>query len=407
MVLSRYQQRLAGLLAITSLWISTAGATWDGEPSLDDIDFNLEGFIDINSYQFRPSEEIRWYGVENGLRIAAGSLETNLLYLATDLRLKQAITPYLNARLTLSEEEFYEPREFPRPQLELEVKPSTWPLSLSLIGTPAYAKREADLGLAATIGERPWNFFRVAWLNSDHYFNDKNELDDSFYRQEPRQLTLEAAYQWADRYQLRFFWRDEAPLEFVLDDQIAVFAYESQEYRLSFDTRTDSGQHFGIILRGFETDQAFDETAAPRSQELRYASVDGYWFRQVRQRDEWTLGLRYDDFRNQERTPSDPAGSFDFTFSTLQFYTTYHHPYSDTQAWQLGLSLGYASQQREQLDSSIPDEDEDRIEAKLRTAWELFSIDQRSALTLAVSFNLDEVTNDPFDGGSVRLRTEF
>jgi hypothetical protein len=85
----------------------SAGATWDGDPALDDIDFNLESFVDINSYQFRPSEEIDWYDVENGWRLVAGSLETNYLYLSTDLRLKKAVTPNLTARLWLADEEFY------------------------------------------------------------------------------------------------------------------------------------------------------------------------------------------------------------------------------------------------------------------------------------------------------------
>lgn len=394
---------LLTLIALTEY----AWATWDGEPSLDNIEFNLESFIDINSYQFRRSEEIKWYDVENGLRIAAGSLETNLLYLSTDLRLKQEITPNVNVRLRLEDEEFYESREFPRPLLELEFYPTSLPASLSLIGTPAYAKREADLGLAVTIGKRPWNFFRVAWLNADHYFNEKNDLDKSYYKREPSQFTLETAYQWADRYKLRILWQENNPLEFVLDDQVAVFAYENQNYRVTFDYRTDSNQYFGITLHGIETSQRFDDGISPRSQDIRYFSIDGYWFRQLDHTDEWTLGIRYDDFLNEERTPSDMTTSFDFSFTTIQAYSTYYHPYSTNYAWELGLHIGYARQDQKHLDTSTASTQEDRIEAKLRTAWELFSTDQSSAITFAMSFNLDELKNDPFDGGSVRLRTRF
>lgn len=400
--------RPAGIaLSLTVALLESAWATWDGEPSLDNIEFNLESFVDINSYQFRRSEEIKWYDIENGLRIAAGSLETNLLYLSTDLRLKQEITPQVSVRLTLADEEFYEPREFPRPLLELELTPSSLPLSLSLIGTPAYAKRDADLGLAATVGKRPWNYFRVAWLNSDNYFNEKNDLDESYYREEPSQLTLEMAYQWAERYKLRILWQDNNPLEFVLDDQISVFAYENHNYQFTFDYRASATQNFGIAVHGFETNQSLNDGADPRSQDIRYYSIDGYWFLQLEKGDEWTLGIKYDDFSNEERTPADNMGSFDFSYTTLQVYSTYYLPYSSNQALEMGLHLGQASQEYDYLEQSDASTQEDRIEAKLRTAWELFSTDKRNALSFSVSFNLDEITSDPFDGGSVRLRTQF
>lgn len=388
-------------------WSGQILASWDGEPSLDEIEFNLESFIDINSYQFRPSEEIHWYGVENGLRVAAGSLETNRLYLMTDLRLKQVIVPSLTARMWLADEELYEPREFPRPLFELELKPTSLPVSLSLIGTPAYAKREADLGLAATLGSRPWNFFRIAWLSSDHYFNDKNDLDDAYYRKEPGQLTLEAAYQWADRYKFRLFVQDNSRLEYVLDEQLAVFAYENRNYRLSFDYRSNAKDNYGIILRGLETKQGLDEGMPAHSQDVAYFSVDAYWFRQLDNRDEWTLGLRFDDFTNQERSPEDPTTAFDFKYRVIQLYTSYYRIFRENQAFELGLYLGHASQEQDYLDTTIPAEEEDRIEAKLRPAWELFSTDRSSALSIAVSLNLDEIGSDTFDGGSVRLRTEF
>ncbi len=402
-----FWRRAGAVLALAAALTEGSWASWDGEPSLQAIDLNLESFIDINSYQFRRSEEIKWYDVENGLRIAAGSLETNLLYLSTDLRLKQEITPNVNVRLNLADEEFYESRDFPRPLLELEVTPTPLPLSLSLIGTPAYAKREADLGVAASIGQRPWNFFRVAWLSSDHYFNEKNELDESYYQREPSQLTLEAAFKWADRFKLRLLWQDNNPLEFVLDDQTAIFAYENRNYQMTFDYHADSDQHFGIALRGFETTQSLDDGASPRSQNIRYFSIDSYWFKQLEQKDEWTVGLKYDSFLNQERTPSESTTSFDYSHFTTQLYSSYYHPYSANQAWELGLFIGQASQEYDYLDGSLADSNDDRIEAKLRAAWELFSTDQSSALTFALSLNLDEIQSDPFDGGAVQFRTQF
>ena len=395
------------LVSLVMLRSMSLSANWDGDPSLEAIEFNLEGFIDINSYQFRPSEEIHWYGVENGLRVAAGSLETNRLYLMTDVRLKQSITPNLTVRMELADEELYEPREFPRPLFELELQPGNLPLSVSLIGTPAYAKREADLGLAATFGKRPWNFIRVAWLSPDHYFNDKNDLDDSYYRQEPDQLTLEAAYQWADRYRFRLLLQDNSRLEYVFDEQTSLFNYANRNLRLSFDYRSDSNDNYGIILRGLQTQQGLDEASSSHSQDVAYSSVDSYWFRQLEHRDEWTLGLRVDAFSNEERNTEDASGSFDFNYRVIQVYTSYYRRFRENQALELGLYLGHASQEKDYLDATIPTKEESRIEAKLRPAWELISADGKNALSIALSLNLDEIISDPFDGGSVRLRSEF
>ena len=115
---------VAAVVLTVSLRAGAVSMTWDGATSLHTIDFKPENFLDINSYQFRPSEEIRWYDVENGWRVTGGSLETNHSYLLTDLRLKRAIMPNFNARLRWNDEEFYAPREPERPLLELELQPA-------------------------------------------------------------------------------------------------------------------------------------------------------------------------------------------------------------------------------------------------------------------------------------------
>jgi len=374
---------------------------------MDDIVFSFESFVDINAYQFRPSEENKWYGVENGFRATGGSLDHNLLYVSTDLRLKQAITPNVNFRLWWSEEEFYESREQQRPLLEVEVRPEGWPASLSVIGTPEYAKREADIGLAATLGQRPWNYLRVAWLSPDNFYNEKNVRDSSYYRTKPSQWTVAAAYNWTDRYKLRFGWQDNKPLQFVLDDQVSVFAYENQSYHASFDYSTGPEQNYGIAVRGFDTNQSLGDTLSYREQDIRYLCVEGYWFTQVDYVDEWTVGLRYDDFRNHERNPADLTTSFDFLYKTYQAYSVYHHPYKPQQAWELGLYVGNATKGKDYVAASLGDTIRDKLEAKLTTGWELFSVNRESTLTMTMSWNLDELETDPVDGGMMRLSSRF
>jgi hypothetical protein len=395
------------VLLLACVPVERAWPSWDGEPSLEDIVFSFESFVDINAYQFRPSEEIKWYEVENGFRAIGGSLDHNLLYVSSDLRLKQDITSNVNFRLWWSEEELYESRELQRPVLEIEVRPDGWPGSLSLIGSPEYAKREADIGLAATLGHRPWNYLRVSGLSPDLYYNEKNVQDGSHYRRESNQWTVEAAYKFAECYKLRFWWQDNQPLEFVLDDQVSVFTYENRSYRATFDYHRDAKQNYGISVRGFDTSQSLDDGLSPRSQDIRYISVEGYWFTEMDSVNEWTVGVRYDDFRNDERTQADLATSFDFLYKTLQVYTVYHHLYGPQQAWELGLYVGHATKGDDFVDAAIDDTIRDKLEAKLATSWELFSVDRASALNLTMSWNLDELETDPVDGGMMRFSSRF
>lgn len=402
----RFGIAVAALLTVAA----QAGAvpmTWDGSTSLHDIDFRPENFLDINSYQFRPSQDIRWYGVENGWRVAGGSLESNRAYLFTDIRLKRPITPDFTARLSWSDEEFYAPRDPERPLLELELQPTARPVSISLLGAPAYAKSAAELGLAASLGMRPWDYVRVAWLRPDYFYNGKNDFDSSYYRRAPSQVAVEAAYKWGERYKLRLVWRDNKPLEFVLDNQVTVFAYRNRNYQGSFDYRRDASQTFGIAVRGFDTEQSRDDAGTLRAQDIRYRSVNAYWIRAMGRGKEWTIGIRYDDFRNRERTPSVPAAEFDFLFKTAQVYGDYYSPFAAHQAWELGLYLGDVTKQRDYPDASVNGSRQGSFEAMLRTGWDIFSIDHATALTLAVSWNLDDLIQDSFDGGSVRFRSEF
>jgi hypothetical protein len=65
------------------------------------------------------------------------------------------------------------------------------------------------------------------------------------------------------------------------------------------------------------------------------------------------------------------------------------------------------SEQTLYLDPSVPSQRDKSLQAKLFTGWEIASMDKSSALTLGVSWNLDDLIADVFDGGSARFRTEF
>jgi len=345
--------------------------------------------------------------VENGWRVAGGSVESNRAYLYSDIRLKRLITPRFNARLNWYVEEFYVPRDPERPLLELELQPTKWPVWVSLLGAPAYAKGEAELGAALSLGLRPWNYFRIAWLKPDYYYNHKNEFNDSYYLQAPNQISVETAYRLGQHYKLRLIWYDNKPQEFVLDNQFSVFAYANSNYQGSLDYQEDPSRILGVTVRGFSTQQSRDDIVTKRTQDIRYFSVNAYWIRTLENNRERTIGLRFDDFRNMERTPYDSSTEFDFLFKTTQIYAEFYQPFTPHQAWELGVYLGDATKQRNYLNASLPDSRLNSIEAMLRTGWDIFSIDNATALTLALSWNLDDLIHNSFDGGSARFRTEF
>ena len=163
----------------------------------------------------------------------------------------------------------------------------------------------------------------------------------------------------------------------------------------------------GVAVRGFDTRQSRDDAGTGRVQNIRYYSVNTYWIRAMDRDKQWTVGVRVDDFRNRERTASDPAAEFDFLFKTMQVYSDYYRPVTSQQALELGVYLGDVIKRRDYRDTVTADWRQHLFEAILRTGWDIFSIDHSTALALGVSWNLDDLIHDSFDGGSVRFRAEF
>jgi hypothetical protein len=384
-----------------------AGATgWDGDPTLYEIGLSAETFLDIQAYAFRPAETLRWHEVENGWRITGGSLNTDHAYLHSELRLKAAVTPMLNARLWFEEEDFYEPRQSGRPLLELEVTAPQLPISVSALGAPAYDKRQADLGVGVTVGARPWNYLRLTWLDADSYYNTKNSYDESYYRKKPGQGTVEGAYRVNDAYKLRFKLSHDRPQEFVMADSGGVFSYENSFYEVLVDYSVSPQRNVGATVGGFRTRQGLAGSDTDESQDIRYGSANAYLIQRLSHANELTLGLRYDDFRDSERG-RDAASRFDYTLRSAQVYAELFRRFAPHQGWELGLYVGTSRETVQHRAEDIPAQRDGSFQAKAKLAWELLSANSDTALQVAGSVNLDEIARDPFDGASLRLRTEF
>ena len=96
-----------------------------------------------------------------------------------------------------------------------------------------------------------------------------------------------------------------------------------------------------------------------------------------------------------------PGQQFDFTFSALQIYSAYYHNYSPNSAWDLVLYIGDVKLRRDYLQVGHCDWQYDSIEAKLRTSWEYPSLEGKGTIIIHFGFNLDNLRDDPWDGGGI------
>ena len=119
------------------------------------------------------------------------------------------------------------------------------------------------------------------------------------------------------------------------------------------------------------------------------------------------MGIRYDDFKEQFNDQLDQVNDYEFKFQTTQIYSAVYHDFTVHQAWDLGLYAGWSERNKLFTGAAIPDDLNEGIEAKLRTSWEYHSADKASRLLLSISFNLDDLIDDPSDGGGIYFQSQF
>lgn len=380
---------------------------FDNDFEINDINLNEENFLDIKAHRFRKSLEYQWFDNTSAWRITGASLDGDLLFLQTELKLQHALSEYINVRLELEQEVFYADKEFPPPTVEVEFYPWAGDLGFSLLGAPAYEKREADLGIALIWGRRPWNYTRFEYLDVDSLYNEKNASDNTFYTKEPETMKLEGAYQFGGNYKLRFTISRDKPLELVDPDNNAVFTHEASDYFLLFDYQPVPDSVIGITLNGFSLDKSSSQTDENQKQATDYISADIYWVKGIGKKYELRLGTQYDRITNDIRDYITAGNDLDYFMKTLQLYTTAYHRFSEHMAWDLGLHAGQVEEKQNFLQDNSRDTLNDGIEAKFRMGFEYSSSDGRSSLQFNLSLNVDDLFNDPGDGGGISFQSVF
>jgi len=341
---------------------------FDNDAEISQIDLSQENFLDIKAHRFRKSLEYQWFDNTTAWRITGASLNSDLTFLQTQLKLQHALSEYVNVRLEVEQEVFYADKEFPLPTVEVEYYPWAGDLGFSLLGTPTYEKSNVDLGLAVIWGRRNWNYTRFEYVEVDSLYNQKNVSDNSFYSEESKALKLEGAYQFGAGYKLRFSISRDTPLELIDPDNNAIFNHQASDYFLLFDYE---------LLKGMG-----------KQYELR-------------------VGSQYDYITNDTRDLVTSSNNLDYSMATLQVYTTAYHPFNEHMAWDLGLYIGQVEEQQNFLQDSSKDSLNDSVEAKFRMGFEYSSTDGRSSIQFNLSLNLDDLIDHPTDGGGISFQSVF
>ena len=76
-------------------------------------------------------------------------------------------------------------------------------------------------------------------------------------------------------------------------------------------------------------------------------------------------------------------------------------------AWDLGLYVGQVEEKQDYLQDPDRNTLNDSLEAKLRMGFEYASSDGRNSLQFNISLNLDDIVNDPGDGGGISFQSVF
>lgn len=386
--------------------ISSALAMND-EYEISDINLNEENFLDIKAHRFRKSLEYQWYDNLSAWRITGASLDGDLAFVQNELKLQSELSQYVNVRLEIAQQVFYADEEFPLPTAEVEIYPWAGDLGFSLLGTPAYEKRDMDLGGAVIWGRRPWNYTRFEYLNVDALYNEKNAFDNSFYNKQPKVMTLNGNYQLAEYYKLRFSVSRDSPVELVDPDNNGVFKKKGSDYFLLFDYQPVPDSVIGITVNAFTLDKTSVQTGQDKQQAMDYISVDVYWVQGMKQLYELRLGSQYDHITNDIRDFISSNNDLDYFMKTLQVYATVYHRFNENMAWDFGLYVGQVEERQNYLNDSSRNTLNDSVEAKFRMGFEYSSADGRSSLQMNLSLNADDPVNDPGDGGGISFQSVF
>lgn len=391
-------------LLTISLFLGIAGfqpaKAFDGEFSLTPPRLLMENFLDIKAYELQAVEQRNWKPFYNGFRMTGGSLDKERAYLETEFHLTESLSQRLSASIHFEDSNFHYPKPTPLPLAELAWGHKNW--QIAFLGTPVYDKRQADLGWAFILGEYGKNFIRASVLSVDHYYNHKNDYDNSRY--------LDHALEWRLIAHL-----DRKPVRINLDLQRTppfTFQFDAgdlfhyRDWFLSLNGEYQWQDRFvGVRLRGDKNIKDIQDGVLQDQYQQRFVQGDVY-IDNLRWKD-WpvTLGLRYDRFVYTYDRQIALPNQQNFYLKTAQLYGIIKM--GNLQAYHADLGL-YLGRIRSRIDDDVDTSKQRNLvdwQAKLRTGMAVKG--PSGKLTLNISFNLDRIVEDPLDGGGISYQRFF
>lgn len=392
------------LIFILILLTSNNALAYDHDLSINRPNFNTESFLDVNKAEFNEDLNDQWYLSENGWRISSHSLTSDLTYLNTEIKLHQPLSDYAGMRLHYQQEFLYTDRDINALDLEFDVTPfPRYPVSFSILGNFNYEKSGSDQGAAITYGKRTANFIHYSEMKIDKYYNAKVD-DNSEVLNHQYIRTIETAYHWSPSLQVRLIYKDFSPADLLYNDQVTHFEHQGYEYDGFIKYKFNHNNSFKIRLKGLEIEKSISGTTN-EGQQIIYDSVDLKWLARQQQDYRYSFGVRDDVFSNDIYSLSTMNSVLDYPFRTKQVYSTVNHAYSTQKEWHIGLYIGITEEPNE---FNHPTVDNSRVrESKLDFAWAYHSVNKKSSVYIHVSFNLDNFSEDPGDGGGITYQSTF
>lgn len=394
------------ILALT-LSASNQVSAFDDDVAINEIDLRATHYLDIQSAQFRPTDLLRWYSSETGWQITGASLSSKLLYIDSDLKLYYPLIDKIAIGLRIENSVSYADKPPPHPSIEFRLKPLVRPIYFSLYGTPSYQKNESDLGLGLAYGDKPDQRFRISIIKHDYYFNQKSIIDDSKYQTHPLTQRIEATYHKSKKWITHFDLKRSRELELITGDGATVFTYDNYSFKFLFDYFYTSERFIGLKLEVYETNKGFSEPTGLRQQSIQSNSISAYWVNSYKPNKELTAGMRMDLFTNNRTETIFAENNFDLKFTTAQVYALYHDEYNDHMAWSYGLYIGDVNETKDFAQNQNPDEEQTSLESKFRVAWQCHTQDKSKVFLAHFSLNVDDLFNDPGDGGALSFQSTF
>jgi hypothetical protein len=388
--------------------LNTTGPLWafDDDRTINKISLDKENFLDIKANQPRKSLQYQWFDATNGARVFGGSIDHNHLYVLSEYKFQSDLSKYLTTRIQSNQEVFYAIKPVPFPILDIQVFPWAKDIGISLLGTTPYDKRQADLGTAISWGRRPWNFTRLSWIRVDSEYDRKNDFDDTYYRKHPTTSELEGAYIIQNKHIVRYSIALDSPLEFITPQTQGNFKQQGYRYDLLYDYQLNQQELVGITFRGFQEEKSSDDTELHQDQNTVFTTVDVYWADLDRDK-ERRLGLQLDALNNRFNDYVDAENSLEYSLETVQLYGTHRFPYGPQMAWDFGVHLAWAMEEKLFTPPASADEHNNSFQGKFRTSFEYFALDRKSFFAIQLSLELDSLFKSPLNGGGASFQKVF